>query len=126
MTLPQGVPGFPECRDFILLDHQPVSLFRWLQSLDLPELAFVVIDPVRVVPDYPVERVRGLLAALGFTAADEAELLAICTFPAKPAEPTVNLMAPIAISPSTRLGAQLILHDASFGARETFLDRVAA
>ena len=49
---PIGLPGFPEQKDFTILEHKIGSPFCWLQSLSNPDLAFVMTDPQIAVPDY--------------------------------------------------------------------------
>jgi flagellar assembly factor FliW len=47
-----GLPGFHDKRDFIILEHKPGSPFLWLQSMDTPDLAFVMINPFLMKSDY--------------------------------------------------------------------------
>ena len=63
-------------------------MFRWLQSLEDRDLAFVVIDPCQVDADYPIDLVR---KHLGFRLEEEdCVVLALCTIPPRPAKPTVT------------------------------------
>lgn len=126
LSFPIGIPGFPESRRYVLLDHRPGSLFRWLQSAELPDLAFVVIDPLLIDPDYPMDRIRDELSFLGLDSSEELIVLGICTVPPSPAQPTVNMLAPIGIGLQSRQGAQVILHDARYQARQSFLKKNAA
>jgi flagellar assembly factor FliW len=125
LHLPLGLPGFAGARDFVLLDHRPGSVFRWLQSLDLPDLAFVVIDPCEFFADFPLPLVRRGLAQAGVDGDEDIAVLSICTIPPAPEEPTTNLLAPIAIGVTSRRGAQIVLHDSGFQPREPFLARGA-
>lgn len=118
LHLPDGIIGFGDCRRVAILEHNPGSPFRWLQSLDDPALAFVVIDPLDLVPDYPMEKLKDILA-------DERKMArpaniaaaAITTVPPAPGHITVNLSAPVVFDSDTRKGAQLILHDPRFKTR---------
>ncbi|MEE9384455.1 MAG: flagellar assembly protein FliW [Nannocystaceae bacterium] len=121
--MPLGIPGFPGAREFILLDHRPGSMFRWLQSVDTADLAFVVIDPLLADPDYPVDLVRRSLGFLALDASEELVVLAICTVPPAPEVPTVNLLAPVGVGLSSRRGAQVVLHETAYNARQQFLPK---
>lgn len=50
----QGVPGFEKLRRFILIDHDLDGVFRWLQAVDDPAVAFLLTDPNQFRPDYAV------------------------------------------------------------------------
>lgn len=90
--------------------------------MDQPELAFVVIDPLLVVPDYPIESVTSLLHQLEICQDNEVLVLGICTVPPPPGTPTVNLLAPLGIGLSNQVGAQVILHNTQYSAQTEFLD----
>jgi flagellar assembly factor FliW len=105
----------------VLVDHRPGSVFRWLQAIEFPDLAFVVIDPLAFVPDYPVENVRKAIAFCELEPDEEVAVLAICTVPPAPEEPTANFLAPLGIGLRSRRGAQIVLHDCGFDTRVPFL-----
>ena len=54
ITMPFGMPGFSDQKQFVLLDHKKDSPFQWYQSIQDPSLAFVVTDPFLFKPDYGV------------------------------------------------------------------------
>lgn len=105
----------------MLIDHRPGSVFRWLQAVDIPALAFVVIDPVAFIPAYPVEQVRRAIAFCELEPDEEIAVLAICSVPPAPDEPTANFLAPLGIGLRSRRGAQIVLHDCGFDTRMAFL-----
>jgi len=105
----------------VLVDHRPGSVFRWLQAADIPALAFVVVDPVSFIPDYPVEQVRRAIAFCELEDDEEIAVLAICSVPPAPDEPTANFLAPLGIGLRSRRGAQIVLHDCGFDTRMAFL-----
>jgi len=110
LHFPQGLIGFPRARRFVILDHRPGSPFKWMLCLEQPDLAFAVVEPGMLVPEYrsPID-----LAArtLGADPADVA-LFVIVTIPSDPMEMTVNLMAPVVVDLRTRTSRQLVLEDA--------------
>ena len=116
LHLPEGIIGFPDFTRAALLDHQPNSPFRWLQAVDHPELAFVVIDPLTLVPDYPLDQLRDIIAKDN-DCPEDIVAAAITTVPQPPAPITVNLTAPIVFDYKKKSGAQVILHDPRFKTR---------
>ena len=52
---PSGLLGFSETKDFIIFDHDQDVPFKWLQAICEPDLAFLIMEPFTVLPDYHVE-----------------------------------------------------------------------
>jgi flagellar assembly factor FliW len=125
LHFPEGIIGFPDFKRVALLDHQPGSPFRWLQGVDQPALAFVVIDPLALVPDYPLDALREMIAREDGRPKDIA-VAAITTVPEPPAPITVNLAAPIVIDSDSRSGAQVILSDPRFKTRHILVKEEAS
>jgi flagellar assembly factor FliW len=111
LSFPDGVLGFPNDRRFILLEHNVEgSPFRWLQSLDDPDLAFIVVDPVLIEPRYQVEIDRDSATSIGTHQADACAVVAIVNVPhGNPLQMTANLKAPLVVNAETRVGRQLVL-----------------
>ena len=106
IEFPAGMPGFEQCRQFVLLSSDELAPFQCLQSVDGPAASFLVIDPRRAPPDYrcalsETDRVR-----LGGTEDDALLWAAIVTVQAE--QTLVNLRAPVVINPSLMVGYQLM------------------
>jgi len=54
MKFPRGLLGFPNHTLFALIQTGDENYFFWLQSMDDPNLAFVVTDPSTFFKDYEV------------------------------------------------------------------------
>ncbi len=117
ITFPYGIPGFLDARQFCILETTAGCRFKLLQNLEEANLAFVVTDPLVEDEAYPLARVQELAEPLGIKGSEPVAVLSIVTVPAPPAAPTVNLLAPLAIGPKTRLGMQVILHDSKYEMR---------
>jgi flagellar assembly factor FliW len=117
IEFPDGLPGFHEARRFVLLEHAPKNPFHWLQSMDDPALAFVVMDPIMVEPQYreaiPEEEVR----ELGITSAKEAAVLSIVTIDRENRRVTTNLLGPLVIHPETLRAKQVILEKSDYSTK---------
>jgi len=112
LHFPEGLIGFPRSHRFVILDHRPGSPFKWMLSVEEPDLAFAVVNPRDLVPEYrpPVETAA---RALGVDVADVA-LFTIVTIPSDPLAMTVNLMAPVVVDVRTRTSRQLVLEDGRY------------
>ncbi len=102
--------GFPESRRFYLQKHGDNSPFMWLQSLDNPDLAFVVIQPAIINPQYKPDITPHVRTELGITTERELDIMLILTIPQKdPQAMTANLLGPLVINVEKRLGRQVLL-----------------
>jgi len=112
LDFPQGLVGFSGGRRYVIVDHRPGSPFKWLLSIDNPELGFAVANPYELVAEYnpPLELAARLLA----TDPAEVALFVIVTIPPDPTRMTVNLMAPVAVDLRTRTARQIVLDDPNF------------
>jgi flagellar assembly factor FliW len=102
--------GFPESTRFILKAHSPKSPFMWLQSLDNPQLAFVVLPAALTGLDFRPEIPRQILKELLITADNDKDILLILTIPKNnPQEMTANLLGPIVLNSRKKLAVQVVL-----------------
>ncbi len=117
ITFPQGVVGFPGETRFVLFDCGEEGVFKWLQSVDRPELAFVLCEAGLVKPDYRVPIGPQEQELLGIERLEDAAVCLILTLAADPAETTANLLGPIVMNAETRLGMQLVLVEETYTTR---------
>jgi flagellar assembly factor FliW len=134
ITFIDGVIGFPQNTEFLLLNHKPNTPFRWLQSLQEPSLAFLVAFPDAIVPGYAPEVNDSVAKELDLTEETPKLLLTTVTIPAgKPNEMTTNLVGPFIINGVTMRAKQVILSDDAytvkhrvFATTERVAEKVAA
>jgi flagellar assembly factor FliW len=117
ITLQRGLIGFPPNQHFILIEHTNGGPFQWLQSLDDPLLAFVVVDPMLYFPDYNVEISDEDAAGLDIRSAQDAQVLTTVTIQPAAAQVTANLLGPIVIGVNSRKGAQVVLNGEQYSTR---------
>jgi len=106
VTFPAGLPGFEECRRFVVLSSRELDPFQCLQSVEGPSASFLAVDPRRVFPEYrcvlsDVDRAR-----LGEP--DEASLVWLAVVTVLDHQTLVNLRAPVVVNPTRMLGYQLM------------------
>lgn len=108
----KGIIGFPDMKNFTLIfdqeseDHNSIS---WLQSMDDADVAFPVLDPLIVCPDYNPQVEDELLKPLGELREENLFVLVMVTVPTDIKQMTVNLKAPIIINTDTKKASQLII-----------------
>src|SRR5215208_3436150 len=92
---PAGLIGLGG-RDFILVDHDAESSFRWLQSIEDPALALPVTNPWAFFADYEVELSDDDTDRLGDAA--DVEVWVTIRTGAELSDFSANLRAPIVIA----------------------------
>lgn len=106
---PEGIPGFESGKKYVLIGNDnEETVFFWLQSVDNPELCFVVTDPFMVYDGYGVDIEDDDIELLKITDANKVLSLVIVIIPEDINEMRVNLKAPILINLDRQLGKQVI------------------
>ena len=114
----EGLVGFPDDKKYVVLEHKPGSPFMWLQSLISPGLAFVIMNPFQVYPEYLKEISPEEEKVLKPGENDNVMIFTIVTIPGGKAEDSsVNLMAPVVIDPAANEGKQVILANSDYNHR---------
>lgn len=121
ITFTEGILGFPRDLRYVLLEREGNSPFAWLQSLDTPELAFVLVDPLTFLPDYRVEISPEDARELGIHDPESTAVLCIVTISEGGASVTANLLGPIVINPTTMRARQVVLFDSQYSVQYDLL-----
>lgn len=114
ITFEDGIIGFPDMKKFTLIfdeEKEGRPSISWLQSMDEPEIAFPVMDPLFVCETYNPSVEEKLLKNLGTIKEDNLYVLVTVTVPQNIKELAVNLKAPIVINTDTRKASQIIVED---------------
>ena len=112
VRLPMGLLGFERIKEYLLLANPVEEPFAWLQVKDNSSLAFVVINPFLVMPDYHPDIPEPDVTFLDLKGEDDAQLFNIVTIhPSGSA--TVNLKGPVVINRHTRVGKQVVIANAT-------------
>jgi flagellar assembly factor FliW len=119
ITLPRGLLGFPNHTRFALIQTGEENYFFWLQSIDEPNLAFVVTDPSIFFKDYEVHIREETQGDLELSDASYAQIFVICN---KVDEwLTGNLLGPIVVNAQNRLAQQVVLTEKKWTTRQPLL-----
>lgn len=125
ITFPEGVIGFKEARGFVIFDCGDQGIFKWLQSTDIPELAFVICEASLIVPSYQIIIGSKEQDLLKLAKPDDAAVCLILVIPEDPQETTANLLGPIVMNSESRLGMQLVLVNPEYSTRYKVFKAVA-
>jgi flagellar assembly factor FliW len=125
VEFPSGLLGFEKFQEYVLLDARQKP-FIYLQSLEVPDLAFILIDPFLFRPDYSVDVNDENLAEIGLEGPEDAVVFAIVTAPADGGPITANLMGPVIVSKSKRRGMQSVLADPRWRVKHDIMAELAA
>lgn len=112
ITFPKGLFGFEEEQSFLLLPFSNAGTLFSLQSVKTPDLAFTLMHPFSLRPDYAPMLQEEELKALNVEKSEDLYYYVMCTVKQPVPESTVNMKCPLAINPDTRRGMQVILDDA--------------
>lgn len=102
-----GIPGFSELTKFVILEYKdPIS---WLQSIENPEVAFIISDPFQLFPNYALKLGDDVLKYMHITDSSEALIFVILSVSDNVL--SANLRAPIIVNTKSRMATQLIVDD---------------
>jgi len=118
ISFKEGILGFESLQKFIVLDPGDKTFILWLQSVEDPKVAFPILEPKFLRPDFsltlaPFERQHLELET-------DQEIVAYCilTIPSNIEEISANLKAPLVINKIKRLGRQIVLQETKLEIRQ--------
>jgi flagellar assembly factor FliW len=119
ITFGKGLLGFPDYTRYALIQTGEENYFFWLQSVDEPNLAFVVTDPSIFFKDYEVPIKDETQAEIELADLAHAQVFVICN---KVDEwLTGNLLGPIVVNATNRLAHQVVLTDKKWTTRQPLM-----
>ncbi|HOJ10378.1 MAG TPA: flagellar assembly protein FliW [Clostridiales bacterium] len=140
ISFEEGIPGFNNVRKFVILDtyttndnrydnmnnqNNSVSPFKWLQCVDEPMLAFAIVNPFLLKPDYDIELSNEVIEQLGIKNEEDVAVYAIVVVPEDISKMTMNLKAPLIINLKSKKGMQTILDTEKYSVRHYIMDEKA-
>ncbi len=98
-----GILGFENLKDYVLISDEATDPFKWLISIDEPEIGFPIINPYFIDADYKFGK--------NYEASEYVPFVVV-TLGNKAEGITANLKAPIVLNVESQHGEQIILsHD---------------
>lgn len=116
LHFPAGLIGLPSLRHFIVMPNKKQGPLFWIQSVDEPDIAFVLTDPTNFFLDYLVVPDNTERQSLHIDENDECYTLTVVTVPPDQ-NITLNLAAPILFAPKTNRAIQIILEGTTYSSK---------
>ncbi len=107
--------GFNDSSKFIILDPNKDTLFKWLQSVEDPSLAFPIISVASLDYDYSVDLSDSVINDLEITNAESLLVMNITSIPQdNPRGTTINLLAPLIFNLDNQKAGQIVLSGSGY------------
>ncbi len=112
LTFTDGLPGFTDAHQFVLVDIVEDGAFQLLRSIERDDLELVVGQPWLFFPDYAPEIGDDDQRELALEAPEDALIFCAVTLPeGEGSMPTMNLLGPFVVNRHTLRGRQVVLKD---------------
>lgn len=126
ITFEKGLMGFEELKKYALVfdsDKPTPNKIMWLQSAEISDLAFPVIDPTIIMGEYnPVVEDEWLAPIGEYDTEEDLLVLSILTVPSDISKMTANVKAPLIINGNTKKGCQIIANNDEYSVRFNVYD----
>lgn len=124
LTFDSGLIGLEEYKKFAVINdvEEEQSVIFWLQSLEEPNFALPIIDPLLIKRDYDPVVEDEWLESLGEMKGEDYFVLVTLTVPENVEKMTANLKAPIVINTNTNKGVQIIVENQEYIVRYPVYD----
>ena len=114
----EGLIGFSEFKDFVLMENDGLAPFRLLQSLEAPQVGFLVLEAAALVTNYYDLVPAREWESLGVTGKTRPLAFVIVVIGSTPESSTGNFQAPLLVNYEKMIGKQIILTDSGFSVRQ--------
>ncbi len=114
-----GLLGFSSYKRYVLLQPDDEGVFFWLQSVDSPDLAFVVSDPTLWVEGYEAAIRPEQMSDLDLSTIEDAQVFVIVNKYGQTL--TANLQGPLVANTKNREAMQLVLAEKRWSTRHEIL-----
>lgn len=106
IQFPAGLLGFPQVKRYVLLDYEDTPI-KWLQAIDDPDVAFIVMEPRMLVQDYTISLDATTRQALLLDTEEDLAILAIVRV--EKGQVLANLKGPLLFNSRLKIGLQAVL-----------------
>jgi len=122
ISMAKPILGFESLSGFCLIEAEEMAPFMWLQAIEDPNVAFIVVNPRVFFPDYRIEVNRNELAELKIAKVEDVETFVVATVPADPKRISVNLQGPVIINTATNLAKQLVMVNSHYQVKHYLME----
>lgn len=126
ILMERPILGFERLSRFCLIEMDELAPFMWLQATDDPNVAFMVINPVTLFPDYRIYINSMEIAELEVADVRAVETYVVVTFADRPEDISANLQGPIIINTANNKAKQLVLVNSQYRVRHSLIEAAEA
>lgn len=114
----QGIPGFDEEKQFVIIPYDEKSPFLFMQSVKQEDLAFLIINPFLIFADYEFEIDDASIEDLAVKQSEDLLIYTIITMnEGDIKQMTTNLVAPIVINKENNKAKQVVLEKSKYNTK---------
>lgn len=107
--------GFDNLTKYIIIEPNKDTLFKWLQSVEEPELAFPIISVSALDIDYSIDLSDEVVNNLEITDTESLLVMNVTSIPQdNPKGTTINLLAPIIFNVDNQKAGQIVLSGSGY------------
>ncbi len=119
VTFVRAILGFEDLRRYVIITRPESDPFKWLQSLEDPNVAFVIVEPRLILDNYIVELSQHDIKQLhGSQQLNDYKIFVIMTVPkGHPEKISVNLQGPLIINIKNMKAIQMVLNNPDYDIR---------
>ena len=107
--------GFNDLTKYIILEPEKDTLFKWLQSVEEPSLAFPIISVAVLDFEYSVDLADNVVNDLEIKSPESLLVMNITSIPHEnPKGTTINLLAPLIFNLDNQKAGQVVLSGSGY------------
>ncbi len=124
VDFPKGILGFEQFHEYVILHREDSEPFRWLQSIEDPNLAFVISNPAFFFPGYKIEMSLRELEDIEVDETTNVETYVIVTIPKDISQMSANLQGPLLINVDKSIAKQTVLVNSPYTIQHFIMDEL--
>ena len=124
INFPKGILGFSQLNRYVILEREKIAPFKWIQSVEDPNVAFVIMNPVQFFPSYKLEINEKELEELNYTNSRDLTVYVIINIPRDISLASADLLGPLVINTKKRLAKQAVMPESPYTTKHYLLDEI--
>ncbi|MFH1336072.1 MAG: flagellar assembly protein FliW [Candidatus Zixiibacteriota bacterium] len=124
INFPKGILGFSQLIRYVILEKEEIAPFKWIQSVEDPNVAFVIMNPVQFFPNYKLEINEKELEELNYTNSRDLIAYVIVNIPQDISLASADLLGPLVINSKKRLAKQAVMPESPYTTRHYLMDEL--
>ncbi len=121
IVIEKGLFGFSGKHKFVILESEETVPFKWLQSVECSDLAFVIVEPHRFCPEYKIKLNSEDREELRLYDDEKMRVYVLVVIPSEPRKMTANMLGPIVFNSEYNCAKQVVFNDEHYTARHYLL-----